>query len=270
MSSPDQGRPRAAVIGAAGRMGRSILGALAEDGELECGAAVVSPAHPWVGRRLEEVGAPGAGPIFGELAAALSGVSVIIDFTRPGVTAQVARAAAAAGLPLVTGTTGLTAEDHAALEEAAGEAAVVVAPNMSVGVAALIALVREAARKLGPGWDAEILDLHHKAKRDSPSGTAAALGEAIARVRGGALADVETLRGRGETGPRAQAELGIAALRGGDVVGEHTVFFLGAGERLELTHRATDRGIFARGAVRAARWALSAPPGLYGMADVLG
>lgn len=260
-----------AVVGATGRMGRAVLAALHDVPDLYPAVALVRPGHAWEGRA-------GSPPVellpdlytTADLSAALASAAVVIDFSTPTLLPALARAAADAGIPLVTGTTGLDAAAWDALVEAAQRVAVVAAPNMSVGVTALVALAEEAAARLGPGWEAEIVEIHHRGKKDSPSGTALALGHAVARARGADLAEVEAYRGRGITGPRAPGEIGIAAVRGGDVVGEHVVYLFGEGERIELGHRATDRGIFARGAVRAARWALDAPAGLWTMRDVLG
>jgi 4-hydroxy-tetrahydrodipicolinate reductase len=180
------------------------------------------------------------------------------------------RAAAAAGVRIVVGTTGLGPEDKQVLAEAATKTPVVFAPNMSVGVTVLLKLVADAARALGPGYDIEIVEAHHKAKRDAPSGTALRLAEAAAEGAGRDLGKVGRYERHGDIGPRTPDEIGIQTIRGGDVVGDHTVFFLGLGERVEITHKASSRDTFARGAVRAAEWLASKGPGLYDMRDVLG
>jgi 4-hydroxy-tetrahydrodipicolinate reductase len=252
------------VCGALGRMGRRILALCHADPELRLAGATVRPGSPQAGSQVHGV------TLREDLPAAATGADVIIDFTTPVHAIGAARLAADAGVALVVGTTGLGADAHAALEAAAQRVPVVWAPNMSVGVNLLAALVDRASRALGAGWDAEIVELHHRHKRDAPSGTALALAEAAARARG---LDPHAARRSvrdGDVGARPDGEIGVMALRGGDVVGEHTVFFLGGGERLELTHRATDRDVFARGALRAARWAVGRPPGLYGMREVLG
>ena len=197
-------------------------------------------------------------------------IDVLIDFTVPDAAIGYVEWAAKRGVAVVTGTTGLSVPQRVHVGELAMQIPVVLAPNMSVGVNALIDLVERAARVLSEGYDAEILELHHHHKKDAPSGTALRLAEAVAAGRGVELADHARYERHGLTGARPASEIGLQTLRGGDVVGEHTVFLVGLGERLELTHRATDRGIFARGAVRAARWVAHKPAGLYSMKDVLG
>ena len=183
---------------------------------------------------------------------------------------EIARAAARARVAHIIGTTGLSQEDLAAIAECARETAIVRSGNMSLGVNLLAVLIERAARALGPAWDAEIVEMHHRLKVDAPSGTALLLGEAVAHGRGIDLGE-NSARGRdGLTGPRRIGEIGFASLRGGTVVGDHTVVFAGAGERIEFSHRAEDRGVFARGALAAALWTREKAPGLYSMADVLG
>jgi 4-hydroxy-tetrahydrodipicolinate reductase len=195
---------------------------------------------------------------------------VVIEFTSPEATVHHAGLAAAAGRAHVIGTTGLSLAQKQAIARAAERAPIVLAANMSLGVSLLTTLVEKVARTLGADWDIEIVEMHHRMKADAPSGTALVLGEAAARGREVKL-DKTAVRGRdGITGPRRAGEIGFAALRGGDVVGEHRVVFAGQGERHELAHVATDRAIFARGAVRAALWAAGRKPGLYSIADVLG
>ncbi len=190
---------------------------------------------------------------------------LVIDFTTPAATRGFCEIARQNGTSLVIGTTGLTAQDEDILRTAAAEIPILRAANMSVGVTLLLALVEQAAAKLGPEWDAEILETHHHHKIDSPSGTALAIGQA---VRGGRGQDDPYLTDR--SGPRAPGAIGFAVRRGGDVVGEHTASFYGAGERIELSHMATDRRLFATGALTAARWLSKQPAGLYSMRDVLG
>jgi 4-hydroxy-tetrahydrodipicolinate reductase len=243
-----------------GRMGAAITRAIAD-----CPGAVLSAA--WERADLPDGAAPLVPvPVSRGLASVTATLDVLIDFTSPHALIEHAALAAERRIPLVVGTTGLDAAHHAALDAAAREVAVLQAPNMSVGVNALLALVAQAARYLGDGFDLEIVETHHKAKRDAPSGTALALLGALEAVR----AESHGVFSRhGDIGPRTPSEIGVQTVRGGDVVGEHTVFFLGAGERLELTHRATDRRIFAAGAVRAACFLAGKPPGRYSMADVL-
>jgi 4-hydroxy-tetrahydrodipicolinate reductase len=195
---------------------------------------------------------------------------VVIEFTTPAATATHAARAAELGKPVVIGTTGLATEETEAVRQAARSVPIVWAPNMSLGINLLLGLVEDVARRLGPDWDVEIMEMHHRGKLDAPSGTALALGRAAAAGRKMMLEEVQQ-RGRdGITGPRRTGDIGFAALRGGDAVGDHHVVFAGAGERLELTHRATSRSIYAKGAVEAARWVLGRPPGLYGLKEVLG
>jgi 4-hydroxy-tetrahydrodipicolinate reductase len=206
-----------------------------------------------------------------DAAALIESADVVIEFSAPAATAAHVALAAARGTSHVIGTTGLSAEEEQAVQDAARSTAIMRAANMSLGVNLLLGLTEQVARALGPdAFDVEILELHHKHKVDAPSGTALALGHAAARGRGVDLTEVAD-RGRdGMTGARKNGAIGFAALRGGDVVGDHVVIFAGAGERVELAHRATDRRIYARGALAAARWLHGRPAGLYGMADVLG
>lgn len=199
---------------------------------------------------------------------------LVIDFTEPDATRRHVWLAAKDHKPCVIGTTGLDDAARKELEDASREAPILRAANMSLGVNLLLALVERSAASLGPEWDIEIFESHHRHKADAPSGTALALGQAAAKGRGAGKnppPDIETVYARhGRTGERREGSIGYSVARGGDVAGEHTVFLYGQGERLELTHRATDRAIFARGALRAAQWLASRPPGLYSMRDVLG
>ena len=203
-------------------------------------------------------------------AAALADADVIIDFTSPAASVAHAAIAAKAGRALVVGTTGLAAADEAALAKAAETIPLVYCANTSVGVTLLARLVEQVAAQLVDGWDIEILEAHHHHKVDAPSGTALALGEAAARGRKVALDEVSDMVRKGQTGARRPGDIGFAVLRGGDVTGEHSVIFFGDSERVEISHKATDRAIFARGALRAARFAASASPGFFDMNDVLG
>ncbi|MDQ3036598.1 MAG: 4-hydroxy-tetrahydrodipicolinate reductase [Myxococcota bacterium] len=261
---------RIAMHGAAGRMGRAIVRAISEDESLALVAALDREGSDALGRDAGELAQ--VGPIGIALVAdrtALRGADVVIDFSSPAATAATARACAASSTPMVIGTTGLDADADAAIGELAAKAAVVVAPNTSVGVNVLFHLAAEAARLLGPDFDAEIVEMHHKKKVDSPSGTAVRLAERVAAAKG--LGRESFVHGRsGQVGARPAAEIGIMTLRGGDVIGEHTLVLAGPGERIELTHRAHDRSLFALGALRAARWAAAQKtPGRYDMADVL-
>jgi 4-hydroxy-tetrahydrodipicolinate reductase len=259
-----------AVLGAGGRMGAAILRLLAATPGVVLTAAVERVGDPRLGQDAGIAsGAPACGvPLTGVLPAA--GVAAVwIDFSSPAATAATAAAAAEGGAALVVGTTGVSAEGKQALAAAATRVPVVFAPNTSVGVTVLLKLVADAARLLGPDYDIEIVETHHRMKRDAPSGTALRLAEALAAATGRDLARDARMARQGDVGPRTKAEIGIQTLRGGDVVGDHTVLFLGDGERIELTHRASTRDTFARGALRAALWTRGRPPGLYDMRDVL-
>jgi 4-hydroxy-tetrahydrodipicolinate reductase len=248
-------------------MGQAVLERIRHQrpGGLELASAVDDPASAFVGDEL----APGI-TVTADLDRALAAADVYVDFTTPAATAAAARAAAATRVAAVVGTTGLDTEAEAALSALAAVAPVVIAPNFSLGVNLMLGLAEQAARALGDDFDAEIVELHHRHKRDAPSGTAKAIAAAIATGRDTDLSRVATYERAGEVGPRREDEIGVFAIRGGDVVGEHTAYFFGDGERIEITHRATSRAIFAAGAVRAATWAVNQPPGLYGMRDVLG
>ncbi|MFH0900796.1 MAG: 4-hydroxy-tetrahydrodipicolinate reductase [Pseudomonadota bacterium] len=257
---------RVAVTGAAGKMGSMVVDAAQERGDaIGLASLLERPDHPSLGKAI----APGLS-IGADAAAALACADVCIDFSTPATTAQLVEIAAAKRVAMVIGTTGLDVACRESIERAAASIPVVLAPNFSLGIGLLLRLVEQMARVLGPDFDVEVVELHHRLKRDAPSGTALALGDAILKGRGDANQGCLRLAREGETGARTAQEVGVMALRGGDVVGEHTVFFLGPGERLEITHRAGSRAIFARGAVRAALWICGKPPGLYGIADVLG
>ena len=260
------------VVGAAGRMGGAVIRQIVEiEG---CIAAAASEVHgsPAVGRDAGELaGHDAIGVAVSDDAAALfSGTDAVIEFSTPQSTLDHARAAAAADCIHVVGTTGLDADQEAALKAAAENTAIVYAPNMSLAVNILFALTRRAAQLLDDEFDIEVVEMHHRHKVDAPSGTALGLGRAAASGRGVDLHQVSQRARDGHTGPRRRGDIGFAALRGGDVVGEHSVVFAADGERLELAHKAAGRQIFARGAVHAARWAKGKPPGLYSMSDVLG
>ena len=256
---------RVCVVGALGRMGERVRAALENEPALRLGAALEAPGHPRLGEPLAE-----GVRLHDDPKAALEGCDVVVDFSIPASTLRVIDAAAARGVPCVVGTTGFSRPERDRIAEVGKQLAIVLAPNFSVAVCMLTHLAREAARGLGPSYDAEILELHHRLKRDAPSGTALRLAEAVADGRAGATQEGLVLTRSGEIGPRPPGVIGLQALRGGDNPGEHTVFFLGEGERLELAHRAATREHFARGALRAARWVLGQEPGLYAMEDVLG
>ena len=256
---------RVVVTGIAGRMGRAIAEAIdAMDGiRFVAGTIRRGGNAAGLSDRL-------AMPVDDSLEAALDrGADAVIDFTTPEASMEHARICAARGAALVVGTTGFSPEQKAALTAAAGRIPIVLAPNMSVGVNLLFRLAAEAARTLGDAYDVEIVEAHHRHKKDAPSGTALRLAEVVAGALGRDFDDVACYGRRGITGPRPPQEIGIQTVRGGDVVGEHTLLFLGEGERVELVHRASSRGAFAAGAVRAAVWAVGRAPGLYDMQDVL-
>jgi len=230
--------------------------------------AVAAPGAPEVGRDLGEIhGAMSYGVLVqSDVATALLGADVVIDFSTASCVAALCRAASRAKVPLVTGTTGLDDVARAALDEASKQIAVLWAPNFSIGIHVLAEAVRMAVARLGPSFDAEIVEVHHRAKADAPSGTAMRLAREIQDVRSGG----RLVHGRqGMVGARGVEELAVLAVRGGDVVGDHTVHLLGPGERLELTHRATSREVLARGALRAAQFLVGRPPGRYGIAELL-
>jgi 4-hydroxy-tetrahydrodipicolinate reductase len=254
-----------AVVGALGRMGVEVRTAVGEHPELRVAAALEARGHPGLGRRIENDVAVSDDP-----KAALAGCDVAIDFSVPAATLANLRCAADSDVAYVTGTTGFSADQRAELEALAGLVPVIHAPNFSLAVNVLAWLVREASARLGPGYDAELVELHHSAKRDAPSGTALRLAEAVAEGRGVKLAEHLVLERSGETGARPEGAIGVQTLRGGDNPGEHTVLFIGGGDRLELSHRAITRAHFARGAANAAAWLTGKPPGLYRIEQVLG
>lgn len=263
---------RLVLLGVAGRMGRMLTQVVPDTLGVKLVAALEAEGSASLG---VDSGAafgqdPNGVPVTSDIPAALADADVVVDFSRPEATVAMARAAAQAKVAHVIGTTGFTEDDLAAIAQAARDTVIVRSGNMSLGVNLLAVLVERAAKALGPAWDAEIVEMHHRLKFDAPSGTALLLGEAVARGRSVDLA-THSARGRdGVTGARSTGEIGFASLRGGTVVGDHTVIFAGAGERIELSHRAEDRGVFARGALAAALWTRGKPPGLYSMADVLG
>lgn len=263
---------RIGVTGCAGRMGRMLLHAVLHTPGAVLAGGVERAGHPALGSDLGGLaGADATGQVAASDPEALFAASdVVIDFSQPAAVPAHSRLAAAHRTALVVGTTGLSDQHREALAEAGRIVPVVVAANMSVGVNLLLGLTRRVAQVLGPEYDIEIVEMHHRHKIDAPSGTALALGEAAAAGRGVALGDAAVRVRDGHTGPRPAGAIGFATLRGGDVVGEHTVIFAGDGERLELTHKASSRSVFASGAIRAALWCRDRPPGLYGMRDVLG
>jgi 4-hydroxy-tetrahydrodipicolinate reductase len=262
---------RTAIAGVSGRMGRALLEAVAADADCALHAAIDRPGSPLVG---QDAGAAWGGAsgvnVSDQPAAALSGAQVLIDFTRPEATFGYLDACAAAGVPLVIGTTGFDAAGTARINEAARRIPIVFAPNMSVGVNLLMKLAELAAEVLQDGYDIEIIEAHHRHKVDAPSGTALGLGQAVARAIDRDLASCAVYGREGVTGERDPKTIGFATVRGGDIVGDHTLLFAGIGERVELSHKASSRATFAQGALRAAKWLQGRAPGVYHMRDVLG
>ena len=263
---------RLVVVGASGRMGRALIRAVTEtDGAILAGA-VERPGSPELGRDAGEIaGIDKLGvTLTDDALATFAHADGVLDFTSPVATVHFAELAAQARIVHVIGTTGCSAADDARFAAAARHAVLVKSGNMSLGVNLLAQLVREAARALGPEYDVEIVEMHHRMKVDAPSGTALMLGQAAAEGRRIPLSEHSVRSRDGNMGPRGLGDIGFATLRGGTVVGEHSVILAGPHERIELTHRAEDRSIFARGAVKAALWGMGRRPGLYSMADVLG
>ena len=252
-----------AVLGAAGRMGERLCTLIAAAPDLVLSGALVRSGSPAVGRPTGTVIATD------RIGTALAGARVAIDFTPAGATLAHLSACVERGVALLIGTTGLGAAEEAAIADAARRIAVLPAANTSLGVHVLAELVRRAAELLPEDFDVEILDIHHRAKRDAPSGTAYLLGEAAAAGRGVVHAAVATVGRTSNPAVREHGSIGYAALRAGDVVGEHSVYFAGTGERVTLSHAATDRSVFAQGALKAARFLAGRPAGLYSMADVI-
>jgi 4-hydroxy-tetrahydrodipicolinate reductase len=263
---------RVVVAGAGGRMGRTLIHAVAATRGLVLAGAVEAAGSTVIGRDSGELAGLGANGIkvTSDVAPLLKAADALIEFTVPAATAAFAELTAAAGIVHVIGTTGHSAEEEAVIAQAAKRATIVKSGNMSLGVNLLAALAKRAAKTLDENYNIEILEMHHNKKIDAPSGTALMLGRAAAAGRGVDLSE-RSVRGRdGMTGARRPGDIGFASLRGGTVVGEHSLIFAGPAERVELTHRAEDRMIFARGALHAALWARGKKPGLYSMADVLG
>jgi 4-hydroxy-tetrahydrodipicolinate reductase len=261
---------RVAIAGAGGRMGRALLDAATSTDGVKLAAALDIPGSEWAGRDAGNLCSAARGiTIDTDPPAALKGADVLIDFTRPEGTLAHLRACRAARRAMVIGTTGFSPAGLAEIQDAAREIAIMMAPNMSVGVNVMLKLVELAARSLGPDYDTEVFEIHHRMKVDAPSGTALKLGEVAAKARGTALEKDGVYARHGVTGERKSGTIGFSVARGGDVVGDHTVFFAGPGERLEVTHRASSRATYAQGAMRAAKFLSGRAPGLYDMADVL-
>ena len=261
-----------AIAGASGRMGRMLIDTIGSADAVTVSAALERPGHEWIGRDLgTALGGTACGvTVTDDIDSALADSEAIIDFTGPAATIAFAQAAARVGAIHVIGTTGMTAQEIAQVDAQANGAVIVRAGNMSLGVNLLVQLTKRVAAALDEDFDIEIIESHHNQKVDAPSGTALMLGEAAATGRGVSLEAVSD-RGRdGITGARQKGDIGFVAIRGGDIVGEHDVLFAASGERITLRHVASDRSVFARGAIKAALWARGRPPGAYDMLDVLG
>jgi 4-hydroxy-tetrahydrodipicolinate reductase len=263
---------KVAVTGAAGRMGGRIITLVTEADGLEVAGAVEMAGHDKLGDDAGYVA--GCGDldiaITDSLEQALANADVLIDFTWPEVTLANAEVCARLGKALVVGTTGLNPQQRQVIARVAESVPVVFAPNMSIGVNVCFKLLRDMAKTLGEGFDIEIVELHHNKKKDAPSGTAVRMGEIVAEALDRDYNQVANYHREGMCGERSQQEIGMQTVRGGDIIGEHTVYFIGMGERIELTHRAMNRDMFARGALRAAGWLAGKDAGLYDMQDVLG
>ena len=265
-------QPGLVVTGASGRMGQTLIRLSQGSDKLRLVACVERAGHPWIGRDVGEAmgGAPIGARVTDDALEAFSKAQAVIDFTAPAATVEFAALAAQARAVHVIGTTGLEREHLARIEAASRHAVIIRAGNMSLGVNLLVRLTEKVARALDADWDVEIVEAHHRMKVDAPSGTALMLGQAAADGRGVSLDDAKVSGRDGITGARHKGSIGFSAIRGGDIVGEHDVLFAGEGERIILRHVATDRSIFARGALRAALWGQGQKPGQYDMMDVLG
>lgn len=260
------------IIGIAGRMGRTVLRVVHDTEGIRCIGGVEQPDHPLLGVDINElIGLKPCGVrVSADLEEVIPEADVLIDFSHPEASLKALEVASKHAKAMVIGTTGFTPEQQRAIESFVQKVPCVLSPNMSLGVNLLFKLVEIAARVLGRDYDVEILEIHHRHKKDAPSGTALRLGQVASAALEKDFEQSTVFGRKGLTGPRPPDQLGIMALRGGDVIGDHTVFFLGEGERLELVHRASSREAFARGAVKAAFWVVGKPPGLYDMLDVLG
>jgi 4-hydroxy-tetrahydrodipicolinate reductase len=260
-----------AVAGASGRMGHMLIEAVLASPDCQLVAALDLPGSPALGQDAGAFAGRATGvAVSADLHAALAAADVLIDFTRPEGTLAHLAVCQPLGVRVVIGTTGFSPQQKAQIAAYAQHLAIVFAPNMSVGVNVMLRLLDLAARSLDASYDVEVIEAHHKHKVDAPSGTALALGEAVARARGVDLATQGVFTRHGHTGERAPGSIGFATIRGGDLVGEHTVMFAGTGERIEISHKSGSRANYAEGSLRAARFLAGKAPGLYGMDDVLG
>jgi len=260
-----------AVCGAAGRMGQRILVAAVEAGCTISGA-LERPGHPQVGQDAGLIAGCGqlGVAISDDLNAVVEGCDVLIDFTTPKISLKNLEVCGLKKKSIVIGSTGFTPEERVLAAELAKDIPAVLAPNMSVGVNVCFKMLKDLAKTLGDDFDVEIVELHHNKKKDSPSGTAVRMGEVVAEALGRDYNQVANYHREGICGERTKDEIGMQTVRGGDIVGEHTVYFIGMGERIEISHRAMSRDMFSRGSIRAAKWIVGKQPGLYDMQDVLG
>ncbi len=263
---------RVGVAGIAGRMGSRIAQLVCEDSDMELASGWEHPQHEAVGKPLQRY-VPNAGSelnVLNDIKEAVSEVDVVIDFTHPEASLYHAEICAKEKKPIVIGTTGFSSDQLEEIKKLSLSMPVVLAPNMSIGVNVLFKLVEYTAKLLGDEFDVEIIEAHHRFKKDAPSGTALKIGQLIAEAMGRNFSEVAVYERKGFTGERSRNEIGMQTIRAGDIVGEHTVIFASLGERIEITHRAHNRDNFARGAIRAAKWISGKEPGLYDMQDVLG
>jgi 4-hydroxy-tetrahydrodipicolinate reductase len=263
---------KAIVTGAAGRMGSRIINVISTSEGIKLGGALERKGHALLG---QDAGGPAGIAAMGvkitdDLDAALRAGDVLIDFTFPETSLELIKACSGLGRPMVIGSTGFTKEQRAEVARYVSKAPCVLSPNMSVGVNVCFKVLADLAKTLGKDFDVEIVEAHHRLKKDAPSGTAVRMGEVVASALGREYQKTAKFHREGITGVRTNEEIGMQTIRGGDIVGEHTAYFIGMGERIELTHRAHTRDMFARGAIRAAKWVVGKKPGLYDMQDVLG
>ncbi len=261
-----------AVSGAAGRMGQRIIAAILESPDALFSGALERTGHPSLGEDAALIAGCSRSDVSlsDNLGEVLESCDVLVDFTTPKVSLKNLEMCGLKGKPAVIGSTGFTPEERRLAAELAKGIPAVIAPNMSVGVNLCFKVLGDVARALGDDFDVEIVELHHNRKKDAPSGTAVRMGEVVAEALGRDFGKVANYHREGICGERTREEIGMQTVRGGDIIGEHTVYFIGQGERIEITHRAMTRDMFSRGAVRAAKWAVSQPPGIYDMQDVLG
>jgi 4-hydroxy-tetrahydrodipicolinate reductase len=262
---------RIAIAGASGRMGRMLVEAVLEAPDCTLAGALESPGSAQLGQDAGAfLGRATGVATTADPAAALAAADVLIDFTRPAATLEHLAACAARGVAAVVGTTGFTEAQKDEVRALSRGTAIVLAPNMSVGVNVVMRLLEQAAKALAEGYDIEIVEAHHRHKVDAPSGTALKMGEVVAGALGRTLADCAVYAREGVTGPRDPSSIGFATVRGGDIIGDHTVLFAGIGERIEISHKSSSRATYAQGSLRAARFVAGRAPGLYDMDDVLG